>query len=119
MSDKAIDAAISQLVENIVNNCMDRPWKSYFLSVDDDSVIISGGKSQGVRVGDSFDVLVRGKKVKNPQTGMMIELPGTVIGDVTVVMSGGEDPVNEWSMVTLNGKVDKNNLGAYIIQEKQ
>ena len=50
---------------------------------------------------------------------MMIELPGTVIGDVTVVMSGGEDPVNEWSMVTLNGKVDKNNLGAYIIQEKQ
>ena len=119
LSDKAIDAAISQLVENIVNNCMDRPWKSYFLSVDDDSVIISGGKSQGVRVGDSFDVLVRGKKVKNPQTGMMIELPGTVIGGVTVVMSGGEDPVNEWSMVTLNGKVDKNNLGAYIIQEKE
>ncbi|MBQ4015355.1 MAG: hypothetical protein II610_08925 [Treponema sp.] len=119
LSDKAIDAAISQLVENIVNNCMDRPWKSYFLSVDDDSVIISGGKSQGVRVGDSFDVLVRGKKVKNPQTGMMIELPGTVIGDVTVVMSGGEDPVNEWSMVTLNGKVDKNNLDAYIIQEKE
>ena len=119
LSDKAIDAAISQLVENIVNNCMDRPWKSYFLSVDDDAIIISGGKSQGVRVGDSFDVLIRGKKVKNPQTGMMIELPGTTIGSVTVLMSGGEDPANEWSVVTLDGKVDKNNLGAYIIQEKQ
>lgn len=119
LSDKAIDAAISQLVENIVNNCMDRPWKSYFLAVDDDSVIISGGKSQGVKVGDTFNVLARGKKVKNPQTGMMIELPGKSIGTVTVVMTGGDDPVNEWSLVTLEAKIDKNNLSAYIIQEKE
>jgi curli biogenesis system outer membrane secretion channel CsgG len=119
LSDKAIDAAISQLVENIVNNCMDRPWKSYFLSVDDDSVIISGGKSQGVKVGDVFDVLTRGKKVKNPQSGMMIELPGKSIGTVTVVMTGGDDPVNEWSLVDLDAKIDKNNLMAYIIQEKE
>ncbi len=119
LSDKAIDAAISQLVENIVNNCMDRPWKSYFLSVDEDSVIISGGKSQGVKVGDVFDVLSRGKKVKNPQTGMMIELPGKSIGTVTVVMTGGDDPVNEWSLVDLDAKIDKNNLMAYIIQEKE
>ncbi len=119
LSDKAIDAAISQLVENIVNNCMDRPWKSYFLSVDEDSVIISGGKSQGVKVGDVFDVLSRGKKVKNPQTGMMIELPGKPIGTVTVVMTGGDDPVNEWSLVDLDAKIDKNNLMAYIIQEKE
>ena len=119
LSDKAIDAAISQLVENIVNNCMDRPWKSYFLSVDDDAVIISGGKAQGLREGDSFDVLVRGKKVKNPQTGMMVELPGKVVGTVTVEMSGGEDPANEWSVVALDGKVDRNNLGAYIIQERK
>lgn len=119
LSDKAIDAAISQLVENIVNNCMDRPWKSYFLSVDEDSVIISGGKNQGVKVGDVFDVLTRGKKVKNPQTGMMIELPGKPIGTVTVVMTGGDDPVNEWSLVDLDAKIDKNNLMAYIIQEKE
>lgn len=32
LSDKAISAALSQLVENIINKCMDKPWRSYFLS---------------------------------------------------------------------------------------
>lgn len=117
LSDKAIEAAISQLVENIINNCMDRPWKSYFLSYDSDAIIISGGKTQGIRPGDKFDVIRRGKQVKNPQTGMMVELPGTKVGSVTVLMSGGEDKNNEYSIVDLEGTVDKNNLAAYIIQE--
>ena len=117
LSDKAIDAAISQLVENIINNCMDRPWKAYFLSYDSDAVIISGGKSQGLKVGDTFAVVKRGKQVKNPQTGMMMELPGTQVGTVTVLMTGGEDKNNEYSIVDLEGTVDKGNLSSYLIQE--
>ena len=74
LSDKAISAAISQLVENIINNCLNRPWKSYFLSYDQDGIIISGGESQGLRLGDRFDVFNKGRKIKNPQTGMFIEL---------------------------------------------
>ncbi len=117
LSDKAIDAAISQLVENIINNCMDRPWKSYFLSYDNDAVIISGGKSQGIKQGDTFAVIKRGKQVKNPQTGMMMELPGTQVGTVTVLMTGGEDKNNEYSIVDLAGTVDRNALTSYVIQE--
>lgn len=117
LSDKAIDAAISQLVENIINNCMDRPWKSYFLSYDKDAVIISGGKSQGIKVGDTFGVLKRGKQVKNPQTGMMMELPGTQVGTVTVLMTGGEDKLNEYSIVDLSGTIDSSALNSYLIQE--
>ena len=119
LSDKAIDAALSQLVENIINNCMDRPWKSYFLSYDSDSVVISGGASQGIKVGNTFDVMKRGKRVKNPQTGMLMELPGTQVGTVTVVMMGGDDKTNEWSIVTVDGAVDSNNLDTYLIQEKK
>ena len=69
LDDQAISAAISKLVENIINNCMDRPWKGYFLSKDAESIIISGGKSQGIQKGDFFIVKQKGKKVKNPQTG--------------------------------------------------
>lgn len=47
LSDKAISAALSQLVENIINKCMDKPWRSYFLSVEDGVYIISGGADQG------------------------------------------------------------------------
>lgn len=116
LTDKAIDAALSQLVENIINNCMDRPWKSYILSYDD-IMVIAGGKTQGVHSGDVFDVLLRGKKVKNPQTGMLIELPGTKIGSVTVLSTGGEDPNNEYSICEFSGSLDKTKLDNYIIQE--
>lgn len=118
LSDKAISAAISQLVENIINNCMDRPWKSYFLTVDDDDIFISGGKSQGIHVGDHFLVKEKGKSVKNPQTGMNMELPGKEIGKVEVTFTGGENPDSEFSLVKfISGSFDPEQLTKYYIQE--
>lgn len=60
LSDKAISAAISQLVENIINKCMDKPWRSYILSVEDGTYIISGGASQGIAANDKFNVYKKG-----------------------------------------------------------
>jgi curli biogenesis system outer membrane secretion channel CsgG len=117
LSDKAIAAAISKLVENIVNNCMDRPWKSYFLSYDNDAIIISGGKSQGIKIGDTFAVLERGKSVKNPQTGMLMELPGKIVGKIKIDSCGGSNP-NEYSLVSvIEGTIDSKNLSNYLIEE--
>jgi curli biogenesis system outer membrane secretion channel CsgG len=118
LSDKAISAAISKLVENIINNCMDRPWKSYFLSYDEDGVLISGGENQGLKVGDIYEVVEKGKSVKNPQTGMMMELPGKLVGKIKVGFTGGDDPQNEFSIVTFTeGDIDKQNLNNYYIKE--
>ena len=118
LADKAISAAISQLVENIINNCLNRPWKSYFLSYDQDGIIIPGGKSQGLRLGDRFDVFSKGRKIKNPQTGMFIELPGKIVGQITIDYSGGDTPESEFSMVSfIDGDIDKNNLGKYYIKQ--
>ena len=118
LSDKAISVAISKLVENIINNCMNRPWKSYFLSYDDNGVIISGGKSQGLKIGDVFEVYAKGKSVKNPQTGMLMELPGKMVAKVKIDFVGGENPQNEFSMVSISdGTIDKQNLNNYIIKE--
>ena len=103
LSDKAISAAISQLVENIINKCMNKPWRSYILAVDDDNYIISGGASQGLRPNDIFSVYRKGKKVKNPQTGLTIELPGTKIGTVTVISSFGDTPETELSFCSYSG----------------
>jgi curli biogenesis system outer membrane secretion channel CsgG len=118
LSDKAISAAISKLVENIVNNCMDRPWKAFFLAIDDDAIIMSGGKSQGLSVGDMFNVIERGRVVKNPQTGINIELPGKIVGKVRIVMMGGDNTMNEYSIVEFIGaKIDPSDINKYIIQE--
>lgn len=119
LSDKAISAALSQLVENIINKCMDMPWKSYFLSIEDGTYIISGGKSQGLAPGDEFTVYEKGKTVKNPQTGIDIELPGTKIGTVTVIQSIGDTPETEISICSYEGSpLNGNQLGIYYISDK-
>lgn len=118
LNDRAISAAISQLVENIINNCMDRPWKSYILSNDENGIIISGGKSQGLKVGDVYDVIQKGKSVKNPQTGMMIELAGKKVGKIRIDLLQGDNPQNEFAMVSfIEGKIDPKNLNNYYIKE--
>jgi curli biogenesis system outer membrane secretion channel CsgG len=118
LSDKAISAAISKLVENIINNCTDKPWKSYFLSYDSDGIVISGGKTQGLNVGDVFNIVEKGKSVKNPQTGMTIELPGKLVGKIKIDFTGGDNPQNEFSIVSFTeGNIDKQTLNNYYIQE--
>ena len=119
LSDKAISAALSQLVENIINKCMDKPWKSYILTEEDGTYIISGGASQGLAAGDVFHVCKKGKTVRNPQTGMNIELPGTKVGEVTILSSFGDTPESELSFCSYEGEaVDAENLGNYYIMDK-
>lgn len=119
LSDKAISAAISQLVENVINKCMDKPWRSYILSVEDDSYIVGGGASQGIVPGDVFKVYVKGKTVRNPQTGMDIELPGRQIGTVSVLATLGETPETEISMCSYEGEaVEAGDLMKYYVSDK-
>ena len=120
LSDKAISEAIGQLVENIINKCTDKPWRTFFLSYDSDAQLIAGGASQGIKEGDVFAVKTKGKKVKNPQTGVLIELPGKQIGTVTVAATGGDTPETEFSYVSFSSDgatIDANKLTEYYIEE--
>ncbi len=101
LNDKAIDAAISDLASNIIENMLDKPWKGYILSYEDGNLITSGGKSQNIKVGDSFDVYQKGKQVKNPQTNMMIALPGKKIASILVTTTMGDTPETEVSLATI------------------
>ncbi len=119
LSDKAISEAIGQLVENIINKCTDKPWRTYFLSYDNEAVIIGGGNSQGLEVGTMLAIKKRGKHVKNPQTGVTFELPGKEIGTVRVVMTGGDTPETEFSLVEVSTgtPIDTTKLQEYYIEE--
>ncbi|WP_278372652.1 CsgG/HfaB family protein [Segatella bryantii] len=119
LSDKAISEAINQLVENIINKCTNSPWKTYFLSYDNDAVLIAGGKSQGIKTGMVFNIKTQGKKVKNPQTGIIITLPGKNVGTAKVTMTGGDTPETEYSFVevTSSETIDSNNMSNYIIEQ--
>ena len=117
LEDKAISAAISTLVSNLVENLMDKPWAAYILDMQNGQVIVSGGKSQGLKVGDQLKVMKRGRKVKNPQTNMMIELPRTEIARLKIVAFSGTGN-NEISICTVSrGSLKDQPVKSLVIQD--
>lgn len=119
LSDKAISAALTQLVENIINKCMDKPWRGYVLTIDEDNYVISGGASQGITPGSKFNLYKKGKVVNNPQTGANVELPGKKMGEITVTANYGDTPETEFSFATYEGeKIDEEHLESYYLMEE-
>lgn len=119
LNDKALTAAISKLVSNVVENLLDKPWRSYLLSFQDGNYFIAGGSLQGVKVADVFTVYKRGQKVKNPQTGIIIELPGKPVGTIRVESLISGDAVTELSLCSkVTGELPTNDFESFYIQEK-
>jgi len=118
LTDKAISAAISQLTSNLVENMTAKPWRSYLLVRQDGFYVMSGGASQGLKEGITLHVYENGARVKNPQTGAMITLPGKRVADVAVVSTSGDDEFAELSFVSLvSGSIDKPLENYYVSDE--
>jgi curli biogenesis system outer membrane secretion channel CsgG len=118
LDDQALSAAISKVTSNLVENLLDIPWRSYIVDETDGTYIVAGGTEQGIEVGDEFSVFAPGKRVKNPQTGLDIELPGKIIGSLQVVAMAGSGQ-NEISICTLSdGTLSASELGILYVQEK-
>jgi curli biogenesis system outer membrane secretion channel CsgG len=98
LNDKALTAAISETVNQLVTKLEERPWRTAILKVSGNTVFISGGERQGLKIGDELTVMIEGERVKSPQTGMEITLPGREIGRVRVESFFGSDETNEGSV---------------------
>lgn len=114
LNDKVLDAAITNLASNVIENMLDKPWRSYILGYEEGNLIISGGKSQNIRPETEFDVIKEGKKIKNPQTNMMITLPGKKIASIKVLMSVGDTADSEVSICSIT----EGDLSTYIKAKK-
>ncbi|OED50534.1 curli production assembly protein CsgG [Endozoicomonas sp. (ex Bugula neritina AB1)] len=111
LTDKAIAAAISDVIDEMIQKMMERPWKTFILDIADGQVFISGGKSQGIVPGKQLRVMAQGKKIKSRQTGFMVNLPGVEVAKVEVVSTFGDSENNEGSLVKIiSGKLDGHNL---------
>lgn len=118
LSEKAISAAISKVVSNVVEKLLERPWRSYVLTLEEDGCVIGGGKLQGLRVGDTLQVLRRGAQVKNPQTGATLELPGKVVATIEVESMFGSSIDDEGARCKLvSGSLEGMELAELIVQE--
>ena len=98
LNDKALSAAVVNLIDKLINKLADKPWTTSILTVEGPNVLVSGGARQGLRVGDHLKVMAAGKVIKSPQTGFNIQLPHTQLGELEVLSFFGDSDTNEGSI---------------------
>lgn len=119
LSEKAISAAISNVISKVVERLLDEAWHSYVLSIDSDGCIVAGGAAQGLRKGDKLVVLKRGAKIDNPQTGVPIELPGTQVAEIEVVETFGDHALSQASKCTVtSGSLSDMDTKTLLVKDK-
>ena len=118
LNDKVISAAISKLVNNIIENLTEKPWRSYILNIQNENIVIAGGKTQGINIGDTFNIFKKGDIVTNPQTGMKIELPGELIGKIKITQTVGMNINDEICFAkSVGNKINVSDFNNYYIEE--
>ena len=118
LSERAISAAISNVVGSIAERMLDDPWRSSILDLTGSVCTIAGGRSQGLAEGDRLAVLRRGKRIRNPQTNVEIELPGAPIAEVVVRKLHGRSYTDEFcECEVVSGQLGGLDLEQLFIQE--
>jgi curli biogenesis system outer membrane secretion channel CsgG len=100
LTDKALSVAVEDMLDELVNTLADRPWRSDILAMEGSQIFISGGKSQGVQVGDRFRVLKPGRVVRSAQTGFDIALPPTEVAQIQVQSLFGDNETNQGAIAS-------------------
>lgn len=101
LNDAAMRQAITDAVSKISAVVDKQPWTTYILKAEGGRIFIGGGKSQGIREGMIFNVQSAGEKIKSPQTGAEITLPGQNIATIRVISLFGEGELNEGSVASV------------------
>jgi len=101
LNDRAISAAISDVQGVLMNKLEERPWRTDILKVSGNRLFLSGGRLQGLKVGDVLTVMKQGEMVKSAQTGFTITLPPTPLGKVRITNFFGDSESNEGSVAEL------------------
>ena len=106
LGDTAIRQAVTDAIAKISAVVNKQAWTTYILKVDGSRIFIGGGKSQGIKEGMVFNIETSGEKIKSPQTGAEITLPGQTIAALKITSLFGEGELNEGSIGTiLNGSI--------------
>jgi len=118
LNDRAIAAAISDVVDRLVDKLYDRPWRTDILEVRGTQLFIAGGERQGLRPGDLLAVLQATGKATSKQSGFEITLPPRQVATLRVLSVFGDSEINEGSVCEVtSGTVDPGALATLYVAE--
>jgi curli biogenesis system outer membrane secretion channel CsgG len=101
LNDKAVAAAVADLMSDIVDRLQARRWSTDVLQIRQDGLVISGGPAIGLAPGSRLKVAVRGEMVASPSTGALIELPGDDLAEIEIVSFFGADAETEGAVARI------------------
>ena len=120
LNDTAIRQAISEAVNRLSTEMAGRPWQTYLLSAEQGQYFVSGGKAQGLRPGMVFSVQTTGSKIKSPQTGFEITLPGREVAQLRIDSNFGDTEATEGSAASLvSGSIQGFKLEQLVVRIKE
>lgn len=118
LNDRAIGAAVTDVMNSLVAKLEERPWRTDILKIQAPQVFISGGTKQGLKPGDILAVMHDGEAIKSGQTGFTINLPATEIGTLKVVGFFGDTETNEGSVTEIVSGSVVEGKGLYVAEKK-
>jgi len=119
LNDKVIASAITNVIDELISNLEKRPWRTDILEIDGEQIFISGGKLQGLKIGDSLIVMKPGKAIKSKQSGFNVSLPPSKVASIKVVSFFGDNETNEGSVCKLiEGNIDSAMIHDIFVTEK-
>jgi curli biogenesis system outer membrane secretion channel CsgG len=92
MEGKALRAAISKFIDNLIQRMEAIPWSGKVAAVDGDEITINAGQKTGLIPGDRLRVFGEGREVIDPDTKLSLgRKPGREKGEIVVSGFFGED----------------------------
>ncbi len=120
LNDSAIRQAVSEAVNRLSTEMAARPWQTYLLSAEQGQYFVAGGKTQGLRPGMVFSVQTVGSKIKSPQTGFDITLPGREVAQLRIDSNFGDTEDTEGSAASLvSGAIQGIKLDQLVVRVKE
>jgi curli biogenesis system outer membrane secretion channel CsgG len=120
LNDSSIRQAISEVVNRLSTEFSRRPWQTSIIGAEKDRYFISGGKAQGLKPGMLFSVQTMGEKVKSPQTGFEITLPGKEVAQIRVDGLFGDTEMSEGAVTSVvGGSLQGYRIDQLTVREKE
>ena len=110
-----IGAAVTAAVAKMSKLLLDNPWSADVLAIEEGQVFISGGEAQGVKKGQTFAVMTKGKQVKSSTTGSTITLPGKQVGVLEIADTFGRTELDQGAF----GVLTEGSIDGYDVSELQ
>jgi curli biogenesis system outer membrane secretion channel CsgG len=120
LNDSSIRQAISEVVNRMTAELSTRPWQTAIIASEQGRYFISGGKAQGLKPGMIFSVQAVGQKVKSPQTGFEITLPGHEVAQIRVESLFGDSEMTEGAVTSVvSGSLQGARIDQLVVRMKE